>query len=182
MKTAIIYTSQTGFTKRYATWLSERVQGELFDLKEVQKKDDSFWAQYDAIVYAGWCMAGKIVKTNWFLERAVKWKDKRLAIIAVGAAPGEDVETQKVMDALLTDEQREYIKAFYCQGGLSYEKMNGPTKLVMKMFTNSIKNRKNATEREKAMGEMLSKSCDFTDIKFIDPIAGYLEESKVTSA
>ena len=42
MKTAVIFTSQTGFTKRYATWLSDRIHGELFDIKEVQKNDDSF--------------------------------------------------------------------------------------------------------------------------------------------
>ena len=29
MKTAIIYVSQTGFTKRYAEWLSEEVQEEI---------------------------------------------------------------------------------------------------------------------------------------------------------
>jgi flavodoxin len=29
MKTLIIYTSQTGFTKRYAQWLADRVSGDL---------------------------------------------------------------------------------------------------------------------------------------------------------
>jgi flavodoxin len=182
MKTAVIYTSQTGFTKKYATWLSERTNAELYDLKDVQKKDDSFFATYDAIVYAGWFSAGKVVKANWFFDKAVNWKDKTLAVIGVGAGEIDDEQTKKAMDTLLTAEQSEYIRAFYCQGGLSYENMNAPTRVVMKMFANSIKNKKNATEKEKKMGEMFARSFDATDIKFLDPVVRYLEEAQVTSA
>lgn len=32
MKTLIIYTSQTGFTKRYAEWLAKKLSGYLLDL------------------------------------------------------------------------------------------------------------------------------------------------------
>jgi menaquinone-dependent protoporphyrinogen IX oxidase len=43
MKTLIIYTSQTGFTKRYAEWLAEKMSGDLLDLKDAQKKNMDFW-------------------------------------------------------------------------------------------------------------------------------------------
>ena len=66
MKALVIYTSQTGFTKRYAQWIAERTGGDIFDLKEVQKKDRAFFEGYDSIVYAGWCMAGKVVKVAGF--------------------------------------------------------------------------------------------------------------------
>ncbi len=182
MKTAIIFTSQTGFTKRYATWLSDRIHGELFDIKEVQKNDDSFFEPYDAIVYAGWFSAGKVVKANWFLDKASNWKNKKLAVIAVGAGYSDDQETKKAMDGLLSEEQSSYIKAFYCQGGLDYEKMNIATRMIMKMFASSLKNKKNATDREKSMGEMFSKSFDATDIKYIEPVVSFLEGAEVTSA
>ena len=42
MKTLIIYTSQTGFTKKYAQWLADKVSGDLMDLKEAKKKRDVF--------------------------------------------------------------------------------------------------------------------------------------------
>ena len=30
MKTLVVYTSQTGFTKRYAQWIAERMEADLF--------------------------------------------------------------------------------------------------------------------------------------------------------
>ena len=64
MKTLVVYTSQTGFTKRYAQWLTERMNADIFELKDVQKRGNSFFDGYEAIVYAGWCMAGKVVKAK----------------------------------------------------------------------------------------------------------------------
>ena len=53
MRTLVIYTSQTGFTKRYAEWLAERMNGDLLDLKDAQKKNSDYFEDYDAICYGG---------------------------------------------------------------------------------------------------------------------------------
>ena len=42
MKTLVIYTSQTGFTKRYAAWISEELNADIYDLKDVKKKTNDF--------------------------------------------------------------------------------------------------------------------------------------------
>jgi menaquinone-dependent protoporphyrinogen IX oxidase len=175
MKTLIIYTSQTGFTKKYAEWLSERMKADIYELKDVQKKDDAFFDEYQAIVYGGWAMAGKIVKVNWFLEKADSWKEKRLAVFCVGGSPNENPEVEKMLQSMLTDEQKKYIRAFYCQGGFNYEKMNTASRLAMKMFVSALKKKKDPTEDEKIMVKMISESYDISDRKFIEPIAEYLE-------
>lgn len=174
MKTAVIYTSQTGFTKRYAEWITEKSNADIFDLKDAQKKDASFFEHYDAVIYAGWCMAGKVVKSNWFFDKAVSLKGKKLAIVAVGASPNANPQVDAAMSALLTEEQKQYIKVFYCQGGINYDKMKLPFKLAMKMFANSLKKSKDAKQREQ--GEFISRSYDVSDIKFIEPIISYLGE------
>ena len=174
MKTLIIYTSQTGFTKKYAEWLSERMKADIYELKDVQKKDDAFFDEYQAIVYGGWAMAGKIVKVNWFLEKADSWKEKRLAVFCVGGSPNENPEVEKMLQSMLTDGQKKYIRAFYCQGGFNYEKMNTASRLAMKMFVSALKKKKDPTEDEKIMVKMISESYDISDIKFIEPIAEYL--------
>ena len=175
MKTLIIYTSQTGFTKKYAEWLSERMKADIYELKDVQKKDDAFFDEYQAIVYGGWAMAGKTVKINWFLEKADSWKEKRLAVFCVGGSPNENPEVEKMLQSMLTDEQKKYIRAFYCQGGFNYEKMNTASRLAMKMFVSALKKKKDPTEDEKIMVKMISESYDISDRKFIEPIAEYLE-------
>ena len=174
MKTLIIYTSQTGFTKRYAQWLADRVGGDLLDLKDAQKKGNDYFDTYDAICYGGWAMAEKVVKSKWFLEKAENWKNKRLAMFCVGGTPNGESQVEALLQNALTDEQRDYIKVFYCQGGMSYEKMSAPTRITMKMFVSAIRNKKDATPEQKAMFDRMASSYDISDIRYIEPIAAYL--------
>lgn len=176
MKTLIIYTSQTGFTKKYAQWLSDRLKADIYELKDVQKKEDAFFDEYQAIVYGGWAMAGKTVKINWFFEKAKAWNKKRLAVFCVGGSPNDNPDVEKMLENMLTNEQKKYIKAFYCQGGFDYEKMNTASRLAMKMFVSALKKKKDPTEEEKIMVKMISDSYDISDIKYIEPIAEYIED------
>ena len=172
MKTLVIYTSQTGFTKRYAEWLADEMSADIFDLKGVQKREEAFFAAYDAIVYAGWCMAGSVVKVKWFLGRAEGWKEKRLAVVCVGGSPNDSPDVETALKNMLSDEQRRYIKAFYCQGGFAYEKMNAASKLAMKLFVSALKRK--TDEKSRQMAEFVSKSYDISDKKYIEPIVSYL--------
>ena len=172
MKTIIIYTSKTGFTKRYSEWLAEKMNADLIDLKDAQKKGDRFFDDYEAIVYAGWCMAGSVVKVKWFLDKASTWKGKRLAIMVVGGSPNDNPDVEETLNKILNDEQREYITAFYCQGGIYYDKMKGPSKLAMKMFASALKKRKD--EKSRQVGEYISSSYDISDVKYIEPVVAYL--------
>lgn len=174
MKTVVVYTSQTGFTKRYAEWISEKAKADIFELKEAQEKEASFFDAYDAVIYAGWCMAGKVVKSNWFFDKAASLKGKKLAVVAVGASPNENPQVDEAMATLLTAEQKQYIKVFYCQGGINYDKMKLPSKLAMKMFAGSLKKSKDPKQREQ--GAFIDHSYDIADIKFIEPVIAFLGE------
>ena len=177
MKTLIIYTSQTGFTKRYAEWLADRTGGDLLDLKAAQKKSADHFKDYDAICYGGWLMAGNVVKAKWFFEKASDWKGKRLAVFCVGGSPNDNPDVDIFLQNVLSEEQKSYIKVFYCQGGFNYEKMKAPSRLAMKMFVSTLKNKKDATEKERGMAEKMSSSYDISDIKYIEPIVAHLKGS-----
>ena len=176
MKTLIIYTSQTGFTKRYAQWLADEMKADVYDLKDAKKKEAAFFETYDAIVYAGWIMAGKVVKMNWFLDKANGWKGKRLAVMAVGGSPNDNPDVEVTLKNLIPEDKNQYIKAFYCQGGFDYDKMKGPSKLAMKMFTGALKKQKD--EKSQQVAEYISKSYDISDVKFIEPVVTYLRGEK----
>ena len=170
MKTAVIYTSQTGFTKQYAEWVSEEVQGDCMTVAEAEKKDLS---GYDAIVFGGWCFAGSIKKLDWFKKKAAQWADKKKVVYAVGASPLENPELQEGLRKNFTDEEWAQISVFYCPGGLCYEKMSGVSRVMMKMFVRMLA--KNKSEKEQAMAKMLSKSYDISDRKYIAPMVEYLK-------
>lgn len=174
MNALIIYTSQTGFTKKYAEWISARIGADLMTIQEAKKAKMVFYEKYDAIVYGGWTMAGSVVNSKWFLQKAINWKNKKLAIFCVGASPEANPDIEDNLRKLLTDEQREYIMAFYCQGGLDYSKMKAPSKFAMKALVTSISKKKDATPKDKAMLEMISHSYDISDEKYIEPIVQYI--------
>ncbi|MBR4733924.1 MAG: hypothetical protein IK081_14275 [Lachnospiraceae bacterium] len=85
---------------------------------------------------------------------------------------------KKVMENLLTEDQKKNVKAFYCQGGLNYDKMKLSHRLMMKAFASMLKGKKNATEQEKQMAEMVAGSYDISDVKYVLPIVEYLESAE----
>ena len=174
MKTIIIYSSQTGFTKKYSEWLAEKLGAETMSVKSAVKMDADAFRGYDAIVYGGWVAVEKIHKLNWFTDRMAKWKGKKLAIFCVGASPANYSGTQALLERSLNDEQKKYARAFYCPGGLDYSKMSMGSKMLMKTFAAMLKGKKNKTAEEIAMAESVSASCDLTDKKYLDPIINYL--------
>lgn len=170
MNPLIIYNSQTGFTKRYAEWLAERINGTLLSLKEAKKQSAGYFNDFETILFGSWAMAGNLAEGKWFYENATSWQNKQLVIFCVGANPTESPEAEKLMEDLLTEEQRGYIQAFYLQGGLDYSKMKTGSKLMMKMFTSMLKKKKDATPSEKDMAARIDHSYDISDKKYIEPI------------
>lgn len=173
MKTIVIYQSQTGFTKRYAQWIAEAAGADCLELSEAKKKD---LTAYEAIIFGGWACAGGISKLGWFKGNIDKWEGKKLIAFCVGASPIENPEIEPTLQRNFSESEYKRISIFYCPGGLNYEKMPAHSRLMMKMFVKSLKGKKNPTETERQMAQLLSASYDISDKKYIEPILKCLEE------
>ena len=173
MKSIVIYNSKTGFTKKYAEWISEAAGCECVNFKKGAKMDLS---GYDAVAFGSWCMAGGIAKLAWFKKQmpALAAAGKKIVVFAVGASPVESPEVAVAMRNAFTDEERDIAKIFYCQGGLDYDKMGWLSKKMLKMFAKMIASKKDATEADKKTAEMISHSYDISDKKYIEPIVSEL--------
>lgn len=177
MKTAIIYSSQTGFTERYARWLAEELGGDLFTVREADGRDGGFWDGYDAIAYGGWALGGKAHRADFLLSRCASWADKRLALFCVGASPAEKGAREEIEDRLrvgLTEEQRARVAVFYCPGGLNYERMPAASRLAMRLFAAAHRMKRNRTAEDREKADLLSRSYDITDRGCLDRVARYL--------
>lgn len=170
MTTLVIYSSQTGFSKTYAQWLGERLGCQVISLEKAEKKDPRFFIPFDCLIYGSWAEAGKIHKSHWFISKIEDWKDKKLALFMVGASPNDSPDTQLALDNVLEAKLKPYARVFYCQGGLSYEKMSLPSKIVMKIFAKTVK------KKNPEIGQMISKSYDISDPKYLDPLVNYIQE------
>lgn len=166
MKTLIIYTSQTGFTKKYAGWIAEKLNADVITSDEFKKRTDDSLKEYDTIIYGGWASMGKIVKADLFYTRARAWQNKRLAVYCVGAADADEPNMIQSMKKVVPEDLRDSIVSFYCPGGLNYEKMNLYSKMMMKTYATMLKK----DESKKELGELCSHSFDHSDVKYAEPI------------
>ena len=184
MKTLIIYSSQTGFTERYASWLKETLDAECISIKNAKSVDLS---SYDKIVYGGWCCAGSINGLNSFIGKLAKVKEdivannKKIAIFGCGASPIENPEVkdalEKISNLIETKLSKKFdnLGIFYCPGGFNYEKMNMGSKIAMKMFIKMLESNKNKTEKDEVMIKMISSSYDISDKRHIEPILEFVK-------
>lgn len=167
MKTAVIYNSQTGFTKKYAEWISEAVGADCFELGTAKKQN---FDGYEAIVFGGWACAGSISKISWFKSNMDKWSDKMLVVFSTGGCPAESPEIDAFLNNNFSEKEREKIHIFYCPGGFNYEKMSAGSKLMMKMFQKMVDAKKDKTKADIEMLKMISHSYNISDKKYIEPI------------
>lgn len=172
MKTAVVYHSQTGFTRRYAQWIAHATQADCFDIAAAQKQD---FSSYDAIVFGSWVIAGSISKLSWFKGQMKHWSGKRLVVFCVGGSPAESPDIPPMLGKLFTNEERRQVQLFYCPGGMNYEAMPTASRMMMRLFVKMLEGKKDKTDSEKGMLQYVSASYDITDKKYIEPIVAGLQ-------
>ncbi len=173
MKTAVIYTSKTGFTRRYAQWIAGAVGADCLELK--QARDRNF-SEYDAIVFGGWVCAATVRHLDWFVRQLPRWTGKRLIAFAVGGSPAGSPDIPGFMEKTFGTEALRAVSAFYCPGGLSYENMGAPSRAMMKLFVRSVAARKDKKPQEEEAARMMARSYDLSDRKYIEPILALLRD------
>lgn len=175
MKTVVIYNSQTGFTRRYAQWIAEAAGAECVELEGAKKRS---FDDYNAIVFGGWACAGGISKLKWFKSHMDDWADKKLIVYCVGGSPVDSPDIPRALRSNFSDAQWEKVKVFYLPGGFNYEQMSPMSKMMMKVFLRTLKAKKDKTEEEKGMVEMISHSYDISDRRYIEPIVELLRRGE----
>ena len=165
MKAVVIYNSKTGFTKQYAQWISAEVKCDCVSLEGVERislKD------YDTVVFGSWFHAGRIQKLSWLFEQLKKDMSKNYIVFAVGASPSDYPEVKTAMERNIP--KNSVIKSFYLPGGLNYDKLGITARIMFKIYSTMLKRSKDSTPEQIKAGEMMSKSYDISDRKYIIPI------------
>ncbi|MCI8380641.1 MAG: flavodoxin [Lachnospiraceae bacterium] len=172
MKAIIIYHSETGFTKQYAQWIAEETGADCLTLSAAKKQ---YLDQYDTILFGSFAYAGAIRKLGFFKDILKKWPDKKLILFCTGANPTDSPQIQSFFKENLKDPAFRKVNAFYCPGGLNYEKMPFLSKLMMRALLKSLRAKKDKTETDQEMIKMVSGSYDISDKKYIEPILACLK-------
>jgi menaquinone-dependent protoporphyrinogen IX oxidase len=113
MRTAIIYRSFLGTTKKYAQWLHESIDSSDV-LKPGQAKNRKL-AEYDLVIicsgtYIGWISLRGYLKKKWPVL-----KGKKVVLLVVGLVPPEDAESTAAYEKI-AENIRQEIQYFKVPG------------------------------------------------------------------
>ena len=172
MKKIVIYRSKTGFTKKYAEWISNELSCDLCDCKKVNQ---TVLETYDVIIYGAGIMAGQIKGFKQLKESLASIPSKKLVVFATGATKMDD---EKALTAIRQANfpDGDNTPYFYFTGGLNYEKMGFFGRSMMKMMSSAMAKKKDATEEEKAEAKAMSQSSDYSDKEYIKPLVEYVSK------
>ena len=135
MKVLVTYQSKTGFTKKYAEWISNELNTEIKDIKNVDNLN-----KYDLIIYGGWILGGMIMG----LDKIRKLNPKKLVVFGVGYTPKDKVNIEDMTKL----NNLGNIPLFYYEGGTNPKKMGFIGRMIVKMVTKEKIEYKDNTSKE----------------------------------
>lgn len=148
--TAIVYTSNTGFTARYAALLSEETGLPAYSIKEAGKK----LAKGASVIYLGWLFATNVKD----YDKASRKYDI-CAVCGVGLCTTGSLLTEVRQTAKIP----EGLPLFTVQGGMDHAKLKGLYKFMINALTKILVSKTQKTDDEKAMLALLQKGGDYVD-------------------
>ena len=153
---AIVYTSNTGFTKEYADMLKVKLGLPLYEIDEAKKH----LKKGTEIIYMGWLFASQV---KGYKKASRRYNIK--AVCGIGLADTGCLLNEVRKAISLPD----HIPLFTIQGGMRLSKLKGINKSMIKMLTKVFANKKNPTDDDKRMVELLTTE------------ASYVKEENLTS-
>lgn len=158
MKAIVIYTSTTGFTKRYAEWIAQALAADIVQARKLRPESLSV---YDTVIYGGSLHAVGIRGIKVLKKNFARLDGKRVIVFAVGATPASADVPEEVINANFSPGERARIRFFYLRGGFDYSKLGLADKLLMNLLKLKIKGKKERTPDEKGMLAAYARPVDF---------------------
>lgn len=145
---AIVYTSNTGYTRQYAKLLGEETGLPVYSLDDAKKEV----LPNKTVIYLGWLMAGKIKGYS---------KAAKLFKIAAVCGVGMGVSGSQFEDIRKANSLPESLTVFTLQGGFDLQKLHGIYKFMMTVMAKTagkgLAEKKNRTPDEDEMLDLLTK-------------------------
>lgn len=176
MKSLIIYGSQYGTAKAYATKLSEITEIPCISYENIKDIKD-----YEQIIYFGGGLYAGGVKGLKNTFRLLKNSNIKTILVTVGLADVNNKEnTNNIKASLEKQLEKDIYKnslIFHLRGGIDYSKLNFKHKTMMKMLYHSLKNKpiESLTQEDKALIETYNTKVDFVDYDSLKQIVEVIQ-------
>ncbi len=140
---AIVFTSNTGHTAKYAKILGEKTGLPVYSLKEAQKSLEN----NTPIIYLGWLFANAV--------KGYKKASRKFKICAVCAVGLCDTGTA-ITEVRKTNAMPDELPLFTMQGGMDKTKLHGINKFMINMLKKGLTSKNEKSEDDKRMLELLT--------------------------
>lgn len=172
MNTIIIYSSKTGFTKKYAQWMKEDLGCDCVPYEERGTVDLD---KYQAVAFGSGTYIGKINKLGWLKKQLPQLRGKKIAVFFTGAMAPDASDVRRLERENFTPQELERIKPFYLQGGLNYAAMGIIDRFLMAGFRKMLKSHADSS-KERVMLQNVQQSFDKTDRESLKAVEEYLKQ------
>lgn len=174
-KVIIVYQSKYGATKKYAEWLSEKLNCNMI---EKSKCNIETLNDYDVIVYGGGIYATGIAGFSFIRKSYSKLQDKKFVAFAVGASPYEESAILALKERNLSNNMSD-IPCFYCRGTFDESAMTMGDKILIGMLKKAVskKNPSKYETWEKALMESIDQPGDWTSQEYLTPILEWIDDN-----
>ena len=160
---AIVYTSNTGYTRAYAKMLGEKTGLPVYEIETAKNQ----LKKGEKIIYLGWLMASKIKDYG-------KVKKRYTVCAAVGVGLGD---TGAQDDACRkANKIKENIPVFTVQGGMDYKKLKGINRFMIDMLRKMLTNKKDRTAEEDAMLALIDKGGNYVAEEHLSSVLDWYQK------
>lgn len=177
MRPIVVFTSQTGFTRRYAERIAETLGCPLANLANDRHFDPD---GYDTVVFCGWFHAASLKGANWAKRAMAAHPDTHFVVLGVGATPMPcDLWPEEGHIAAFRrsfpEESYPDLAFFYAQGGFDFGSLGLPDKMAMHLyFKMQRKEAKTDPQAADMLRHMEPGYFDAVDMANLDPLFAYL--------
>lgn len=160
---AIIYTSNTGYTKRYAELLSAKTGLPAYTIEEANKNIE----KGSSVIYMGWIFASNVKG----YKKAVK--DYNISVVCAVGLCDTGTLLDEVRKAISLSES---TPLFTVQGGMDHSKLRGINKLMINMLTKGLSSKTEKSEDENRMLSLIQNGGDFVSEENLSEVLNWWKE------
>ena len=165
--TAIVYTSNTGFTAEYASLLGGETGMPVYSMEEAEKR----LPPHSPILYMGWLAAGKV---QGYDKAVTNFDIQALCAVGMGKS-GSQLEAVKKANNL-----PEGLPLFTLQGGFDLKKLRGVYRLMMLVMSKTVAKKLAAksdpTPDESDMLELFQNGGNRVSLENLRPVLAWYRE------
>ena len=157
---AIVYTSNTGYTRQYAMLLGEKTGLPVYSLDEAAEKLPAG----NCIIYLGWLMAGKV---QGYAKAAKRYRVQAVCGVGMGETGSQ------IQDLRKTNRLSPSMPVFTMQGGFDLDRLGGVYKLMIHTAGKGLAAKKNRSPQEEAMLALLHHGGSYVSEENLEAVLGW---------